>query len=146
MALITEDLKRQALAVEPTSTTIDIDKSILVRFLDAVEDKNPRWLGTEGRNREMTVTPALFLSSFMASPRPELPFELEVKDVLDGGGEWEYFMQTRVGDTLTAQTRFIDVYERQGNAGTLVFAVRETVWKNKKGQVVAKAKTTTVIR
>lgn len=55
---------------------------------------------------------------------------------LNGGGEAEYFEPIRPGDVITSVTKVVDMYERPGRLGTMVFTITETTWTNQKGQLV----------
>ena len=50
--------------------------------------------------------------------------------------EWEFFEPVRPGDKITAKSKLVDLYEKQGRRGKLLFAISETTHINQKGQVV----------
>ncbi len=150
MAIISEEQRKQALAVRLPPFSVEIDKSMVRRVAEAVGDDSPLWQddaeARKGPNKGMVASPALLHGIYFCGPRPTLPFNVPLKRVLDGGGEWEYSTPIRPGDVLTANTRIVDLVEREGSAGSLLFVVRETQWTNQKGQLVAKMKATTILR
>ena len=74
------------------------------------------------------------------------PVELPLVRTLNGGVEAEFFALARHGDRVTSQTRYADIYERQGRTGHMVFIVTETTYTNQDGQVLAKIRNTSIRR
>ena len=74
------------------------------------------------------------------------PIDIPLKRVLNGGVEAEFFALARHGDRITSQTRYADIYEREGRTGTMVFIVTETTYTNQDGQVLAKIRNTGIRR
>jgi acyl dehydratase len=144
-SLITEEMKR-VVGVPTEPTVIEIDKSAILRFCEAVGDPNPMWLdGDYARSHRYggIVAPPTFLAAArLRGARPTVPHGL--KRVLDGGGEWEFFRPVRLGDVLTVTTKVIDLTEREGKMGKMLFIVTETTWKNQSNELVAKAKGTSI--
>ncbi len=50
------------------------------------------------------------------------------------------------GDTITSQSRIVDVYEKSGRSGMLGFSVKETVFTNQNGEVLCIDRYTGVVR
>jgi len=50
----------------------------------------------------------------------------------------------RLGDTISSRTRFVDVFEREGRVGKMLFLVYETTYTNQHGESVAKASYTII--
>ena len=144
MAILTEEMRKQAIGLKGRPVSIEIEKGMIQKFIEAVGDDNPQSQDTEKARTE--APPGLFHTLMFQGNRPDLPFELPFKGGLDGGGEWEYLAPTWSGDTLTVVTTIADVYERQGSSGPMVFLVRETTWTNQNGKTVARAKGTTILR
>ncbi|MEW6033711.1 MAG: MaoC family dehydratase N-terminal domain-containing protein [Chloroflexota bacterium] len=141
MPILTEEMKRKAIGLANTPVTIEMEKGMIRRFVEAVGEANPKYLGDD-----MVAPPGLFHTLMLVGPRPELPFELPVKRILDGGGEWEYFVPARPGDVLTVTTGIADVIERESGGSSMVLLVRETTWTNQRGKLVARACGITIIR
>lgn len=74
-------------------------------------------------------------------PVPGMPPRL-----LNGGVEAEFFALAHHGDQITAQSRYADIYEREGRTGKMVFIVTETTYMNQDGQVFAKVRNTSIRR
>lgn len=144
-SLITEEMKK-VLGVPTEPTVIEIDKSAIARFCEAIGDPNPMWLDEDyarSRRNGGAVAPPTFLAGArMRGIRPTVPHGL--KRVLDGGGEWEFYRPVRPGDVLTVTSKVADLTEREGKMGRMLFTVTETVWKNQRNELVAKARSTSI--
>ena len=63
---------------------------------------------------------------------------------MNGGNDYEYFLPIRPGDVITTRSKIIDVTERAGRAGRLIFTVSERKFTNQKGEVVGIARGTSI--
>jgi len=128
---ITDEMKSM-LGMELNRAVLEIDKTMLSRLAEAIDDPNPRW--------QEEAAPG-FLIAAMVSGGGEPPKTLfPLKRMVAGGGDWEYLLPIKVGDMITCVTNLADMYEREGKAGKLLFLVTETTITNQKKEVVAKAK------
>jgi hydroxyacyl-ACP dehydratase HTD2-like protein with hotdog domain len=87
--------------------------------------------------------PSLLVTVMMsgAPTRPEVP---TMSRILDGGGEWEYYLPIKPGDVITCVTELADVTEREGKSGKMVFLKFETAHTNQKGELVGKSISTII--
>ena len=65
---------------------------------------------------------------------------------MDGGTDIEFFAPIRVGDTLTARSKIVDIYQKEGRSGPLIFVVRETTYTNQNDEVVVVEKGSSILR
>ena len=77
--------------------------------------------------------------------RPELPFDLPLDRLLDGGSDWEYFVPIKAGDQITAVGRITDLSERTGRLGVMVFMTVVVTYTNQNNEVAA-TQTSTSLR
>jgi hydroxyacyl-ACP dehydratase HTD2-like protein with hotdog domain len=63
-----------------------------------------------------------------------------------GGHKAFFHAPLRVGDVLAATERVIDITEKQGRTGSLVFVTTETCYVNQEGQLVVTFQATTVFK
>ena len=107
------------------------------RFCEAIGDDNPRW-------RE-EVPPTFVVA--LASETPQLPEALDYgRGWLNGGDRFEYLEPIRVGDTVTARSSLVDVYEKQGSSGGLLFLIMETEYVNQHGRTAVRLRGTRIRR
>jgi acyl dehydratase len=151
-----EDLQKKiGSAGKPVA--LEIDKGLIRRYVDAVGDPNPLWQDEEyarGTEYGGIIAPPWLLCALMATfpivsqaktlpsavPEVTLPRER----VLDGGGEWEFSLPLRVGDTITAHTKLAKVFEREGRMGKMLFFVYETNYTNQRSELVARSSSTLI--
>ncbi|TET39802.1 MAG: MaoC family dehydratase, partial [Dehalococcoidia bacterium] len=90
----------------------------------------------------MATFPIVSQAKTLPSAVPEVTLPRE--RVLDGGGEWEFSLPLRVGDTITAHTKLAKVFEREGRMGKMLFFVYETNYTNQRGDLVARSSSTLI--
>ena len=134
-SVVTEEMKGW-LNKELNRVEFDVEKVLLRRYIEAIEDDNPRW--------KEVVPPNMFTAIFAEGGLVTYPFETPPK-LLDGGGEWEFFQEARLGDTLTGVRKIVEYKEREGKLGHMLFVIRETNWTNQRGELVAKNRSTSIL-
>ena len=55
---------------------------------------------------------------------------------MNGGADWQFLRPVYAGDWITRQFRIMDIFEKAGRSGPLVFVVRRETQTNQDGQVV----------
>ncbi len=121
---------------EPVSATVEAGH--VKRFVDAIGDPDPRWL---------IEVPPTFLVSLAAPTSSHLAEAEEYgKGWLNGGNRFEYLEPVKVGDRITATGQVVDVYEKKGTSGNLLFIVFETEYVNQHGRVAARLRGTGIRR
>lgn len=154
--ITTEELQEK-IGAEAKPVTLEIELGVIRRYVEAVGDTNPLWQDEEyaGSTRYGgVIAPPWVLCALMATfpivSRPKtLPsavpdVTLPREHVLDGGGEWEFFLPLRVGDTVTSRTKLANVFEREGRIGKMLFFVYETTYTNQHGELVARSSSTLI--
>jgi len=74
------------------------------------------------------------------------PLDLPFSRVLNGGVEAEFHQLARVGDTISAQSSYADIQEREGRSGTMVLITIETTYTNQDAAVLARVRSTVILR
>jgi len=138
VSVITDSL-RAAIGKDSEPITHLVEAGAIRRFADAIGDPNPIYRDeyiAENSSYGGIVAPPTFLRLFRPSPAiPEFPNPYA--NVLDGGSQWEYFDKVRPGDRITVTVRLIDLYEREGSLGNMLFVVRENRFVNQANILVA---------
>jgi len=154
---ITAEELQKKIGSEGKPVTLEIEKGLIRRYVEAVGDTNPLWQDEQyARSTKYggIVAPPWLLCALMAtfpivsqpktlpSAVPKVPLPRE--RVLDGGGEWEFSLPLRVGDTITARTKLAKVFERDGRIGKMLFFVYETSYTNQHAELVARSSSTLI--
>jgi acyl dehydratase len=123
--------------------TMPIEWSKVREFARAIKDPNPIYFDPELAKKECggVPIPVTFLqtSAFWqtAESMPSLSM-FDMRRILHGEQEFEFFKPILVGDTLTGVARIADLYEKEGGrGGKMTFLVAETTYTNQKGEKVA---------
>lgn len=74
------------------------------------------------------------------------PLDLPFSRVLNGGVEAEFHQLARVGDTICAQSSYVDIQEREGRSGAMVLVTVETTYTNQDAAVLARVRHTVILR
>jgi hydroxyacyl-ACP dehydratase HTD2-like protein with hotdog domain len=151
-SLITDEI-RSWIGRETPSWTIEVSRLDVQRFAVATDDLNPLYLDEEKAKQSVyggLIAPPLFYMAPLTEPKPEselrhdgLPYEgkfpippTPLPRLMDGGTDIEFFQPIRVGDVLTGRSKIVDLYQKEGRSGPLIFVVRETTFTNQQGAVV----------
>ncbi len=142
-SVITQKM-RDAIGVDSDPITYEIEKGAIIKFAQAIGDQNLLFNDEESARKTRyggLIAPPTFFRSLLSGP-PDVEARGPYSAVLDGGSEWEYFEPVRPGDTITVITRMVDITERQGRLGNMLFTIRETRYVNQFGKVAATQKST----
>ena len=144
--ILTEEMRQQAIGLESSPVTMEVEMGAIIKFARAIGDDNPFFSDEVEARRSRyggLIAPPTFLRS-IESVRPDLPFEVPLSRLLDAGSDWEYFEPIRVGDRITATAKITDVSERTGRLGVMVFKTTVVTYKNQLDQVVATQTSTSI--
>ena len=151
-----EELK-QKIGTEARPVTFEIERGLITRFVQAVGDSNPLWQDEDYAGKTGyggIIAPPWLLCALMTLsgpdsrpgsvplPVPEVPPPRE--HILDGGEEWEFLLPMRLGDTITSRSKLIDVFEREGRLGKMLFFLYQTSYTNQRGESVARCSSTLI--
>ena len=65
---------------------------------------------------------------------------------LNGGSDWQFLRPAYVGDWITRRFRILDIYEKEGRSGPLVFVVRMETQTNQHDQTICLARRVSIHR
>lgn len=137
------DEMKKAIGTQSEPSTIEIEKGMIKKFAEAIEDPNPLWQDEQhakkARHGGIVAPPGLLMAVMMVGQGSPMPFKPPMPRILDGGGEWEYFKPIRPGDVLTVVGKLYDIREREGRMGKMLFIVSETTWTNQNNELVARS-------
>lgn len=141
---------RAMIGREAAPVSEEVSKSAIRRFARATFDSNPLHTdeaqAAKGPHGGLVAPPAFFMA--LAKPieeeTPPLHPPLKASRTVAGGEEWELFAPIRPGDVITRRSKLVDMYEKQGRSGPMVFRVTETTYTNQRGELVAKTRSTSI--
>lgn len=131
---------KSMIGIETEPVVIEIEKGMIKRLADAIEDPNPLWQDEEyaGKSKygQIIAPPGFLHTAMMIGKKPEFP-QLASMSTLDGGGDWQYFVPIKAGDRITFTSKLTGVRLREGKMGETVFLSIEMTWRNQEGEMVA---------
>lgn len=113
----------------------EIEKGMLRRFAEAIEDPNPAWLET---------APPTFAAALVPTSLVHRLFNAEsrLKRLLNGASELEYFVPIKAGDVVSVTSKLTRLRQMEGKEGTTLFMFTEVICTNQHGEVAVKGKNT----
>lgn len=66
--------------------------------------------------------------------------------LLNGGSEIEFFRYARHGETISVQSRYADIIEKETSKGPIVLVITESEYRNEDGDLLIRTRRTTIRR
>ena len=131
-SVITDELKN-LLNVEFGPEVYEIEKGMVKKFAEAIDDPNPLW---------QKMAPPTFAASLRLEELYEkiVTIECSLSRTLNGGSELEYFQPIFIGDVISVTGKLISLRGREGKMGKMLFMIMETTYKNQRGEVAVKVR------
>lgn len=159
VSLITDEARALIGAETGYGEPYHIEKAVVDRFLEAIGDNNPLFFDGEYAADSwyggLAVPPNFLLTNlksgterdfFTVNAQGELSFPVNARRRLRGADEIEILLPLNIGDTIRANTRITDIYEKEGRSGRMVFILSETSYKNQNEQIVMISRSTIIMR
>jgi N-terminal half of MaoC dehydratase len=133
-----------------TPFTMPVELGKIREFARATKSSNPAYDGKPG---DTPVSPGTFLATagFWQTPGSsalaKAGVSLDLRRLLHGGQEYIFHgPPPRAGDVLTGTARIDKQYEKEGKrGGTMAFMEMVTEFRNQAGELVAEARSTSII-
>lgn len=151
MGLLSPDITRHIGASLPPFR-FEVSRNDIRKYAIATGQRNPRFLSGD-------EAPLLFLFSAMIpltpldqlrpdGHHPDSPLipALPLKRIMAGGSEFEVLGRIRGGETLIVRQRILDIHEKSGASGPLIFLVLENRFEREDGSPVVIEKLTRIAR
>ncbi len=142
---ITEELQ-SFIGIESAPVTYEIERHAVERFACAVGDPNPLYsdeIAARKSSHGGLIAPPTFLRSLLPGAYPK-PYPEPFAHILDGGSDYRFREPVRVGDRITVTRKIVDLFEKQGRLGTMLFKISEISYVNQLGRVAATQTTATI--
>ena len=142
----------------PERNRFPITEEMAFDLADATEDSNPLYVDQDYARRSRygaLLCPPLAtwkdiapsIGYFGAGQESHFQVPLPFSSYgLNGGSDWQFLRPACVGDWITRQFRILDIFEKQGRSGPLVFVVRRETQSNQYGLVINQAKRISIHR
>jgi len=136
------DELRSRIGVEWEAGVYHIEKGMIRRFVQAIDDPNPLWQDEEYAKKTKyggIIAPPTFIVTIGLEQIEQVLALVPSATVLHGSTELECYQPIRVGDTVTVTTKIANIRERQDRRmGKMVFVTLNATYKNQRQELVAK--------
>ncbi len=133
-SVITEELN-SLLNVDFGPEVYEIEKGMLRKFAEAIDDPNPRWLEEAPPTFAASLVPKQLLNKLFNADIP-------LKRLLNGSSELEYLKPIKVGDVIAVTAKLTRLRQMPGKEGPTLFMFTEVTCTNQRGEVVVTGKNT----
>jgi hypothetical protein len=133
-SVITEELN-SLLNVEFGPEVYEIEKGMLKKFAEAIEDPNPGWLEEAPPTFPAALVPKELLHKLFNADIP-------LKRLLNGSSELEYLVPIKAGDVISVTAKLTRLRQVVGAEGPTLFMFTEMTYTNQRGEVAVKGKNT----
>jgi acyl dehydratase len=123
------------LNVEFGPEVYEIEKGMVRKFAEAIEDTNPLWQEIAPPTFPAALVPTELMHNLVTAKCP-------LNRVLNGASELEYYRPIRVGDVIYVTAKLEKLRKMEGKEGKTLFMIMEVSYKNQSGEVVAKGRNT----
>ena len=126
---------KSLIGLESEPVTVEIEKGMIKRFAEAVGDLNPLYVD-EAAAQQSTwgrlIAPPTFPRTLGIEANLDSAFPWG-KVRLHGAHEYEFHRPVRAGDVITGRNKVVDVYEKSGRSGRMLFVITEARYTNQDG-------------
>jgi len=158
MSALLDELNKY-MGVESEPVVYSIDEGAIKFFAESLMDPDPLYwdeaYARTTKHKRIVAPPTFYGGATSAcSMKSDDPLMISAVYVpvppgwvgLYAGDDFEFFASVEPGDTLTCREKVVDIYERQGRSGHLIFVVREKGFTNQHGDLVLVRRGTIVYR
>ena len=148
--LLTDEIKSWIGRSDPPQR-VEITRRDIIKYAMATEQKQEKYLnGDEAPPMALFGAYAPILAPKDLGPDGRNPDtllpELPLKRVMAGGIQQKHFRPIRAGDVLIMQRTLVDIFEKEGKTGPLIFIVYEVDAKTEDGEMVMQQTQTRIVR
>ncbi|MFQ6121870.1 MAG: MaoC family dehydratase [Dehalococcoidales bacterium] len=144
---ITDEFKDK-LGVERELGVYEVEKGMIRRFAQAIDDPNPLWQDEEYAKQSQyggIIAPPTFIVAIGGEQFGQLLTQIFPKGLLHGSTELECYQPTRPGDKIAVTVRIANIRERLGRrSGKMTFVTFDLSYRNQRGKLVAKCQQTMI--
>ena len=132
--VISEELE-SLLNVEFGPEVYEIEKGMVRKFAEAIDDPNPAW---------QEVTPPTFPAALVPTELLHRLFNAKtpLTRLLNGTSDLEYLQPIKIGDVISVTAKLTRMRQVAGQDGPTLFMFTEVTYTNQRGEVAVKGKNT----
>ena len=141
-------ISREHIGRSSKPITIEVEKSHIRRFADAIGDDDPVYRdesAARAAGHARIPAPPTFAAALRPNDARE-GLDVDWAKVLHGEQEFTYERPLYAGDVVTLTQRIADIYDKSGKSGTMDFLVLETEGRSDGGALLFTARSVVVVK
>jgi len=139
---LTTDEFKDKLGTEWDLGVYEIEKGLIQRFAQAIDDPNPLWQDEQYARQSRyggIIAPPSFIVAIGGEQFGQKLTELFRSGLLHGSTELESYQPVRPGDKIAVTAKIANIREREGSkSGKMTFVTFDLTYKNQKDELVAR--------
>jgi acyl dehydratase len=140
-------IDKRLIGTESSPVANEVEKGAIRKFAEAIGDSNPLYYDeayAAATAYGRIIAPPTFSRTFRSDPIPGL--KLPAQGLVHGEQEFTYNKPIFAGDVIAVKNRLVDVYEKEGRSGKMIFVVMEQIGTNQHGEEVYRSSSSVIIR
>ena len=149
-SLITEEMRAAIGKPLDSGEPFPVEKGSIRNLAEAMNYLSPLYLDeayAKSKGHSTVVAPPMFPNYDLRLDAPfkilKLPFEVAAG--LHGSDDWEFIRDAYAGDVLTPKGKLLNLVEKDGTRGKMLFVTSEITYTNQRGEAVAIYRPTDII-
>ncbi len=132
--VISEELEN-LLNVEFGPEVYEIEKGMVRKFAEAIDDSNPAWQEVAPPTFPAALVPTELLHRLFNAKTP-------LTRLLNGTSDLEYLQPIKIGDVISVTARLTRLRQVGGKDGPTLFMFTDVTYTNQRGEVAVRGKNT----
>lgn len=132
--IISDELE-SLLNVEFGPEVYEIEKGMVRKFAEAIDDPNPLWQQVVPPTFPAALIPSELLHKLLTARCPLTRY-------LNGANELEYYQAIKVGDVISVTAKLEKLRKMEGKEGATLFMIVEIIYTNQRGEVAVRGRNT----
>ena len=122
-----------------------IEKGTARKFAQAILDTNAPYANHESDAR-IPVPHSILICNMPSGSELDFKIPLPTTRRIRGEDQLEICQPIHIGDAIKAKSKILDIYEKEGRSGRMVFIITETEYLNQTNDIVMKSRTLVIKR
>ena len=145
-SLISEKAKEMIGLVVGPGESFRVDRELVLRFAESIEEDPGLFEDIESSDDRVMAPLTFPLYNCTNGIDRDFDPPLNAPRRIRGSDEFQFVRAVHEGDSIKATTQLVDIYERVGATGKMVFLVTETTYTNQRDEKVMVNRATVIRR
>ncbi|PKB64879.1 MAG: hypothetical protein BZY82_10220 [SAR202 cluster bacterium Io17-Chloro-G3] len=143
---MSEDAREMIGLVVGPGESFNVDRELVIRFAESIEEDVALFEDLESSDGRVLAPLTFPLYNCTTGIDRDFDPPLKAPRRIRGADEFQFVTAIHQGDSIKATTQLVDIYERVGATGKMVFLVTETTYTNQRDETVMVNRATVIRR